>query len=82
VGGETIAEVADRARALIGELSGDVLLFSHGHFLRIFAPVYLNEPAIFGRHLTLEPASLSWLGQENEFPSIVRWNDRHHLDQK
>ena len=83
VGGETIAEVADRARALIGDLSGDVLLFSHGHFLRIFPPVYLNEPATFGRHLRLDPASLSLLGEENEIPSLVRWNDRHHLsDQK
>jgi broad specificity phosphatase PhoE len=82
VGGETIGEVADRARALIAQLSGDVLLFSHGHFLRIFAPVYLNEPATWGRHLRLDPASVSLLGEENDIASIVRWNDRHHLDQK
>lgn len=76
--GETLAQVADRAGSLLGQLAevdGDVLLVSHGHILRVLTAVYLGRDAIFGRHLELGPASVSVFARENESPTIERWND-------
>ncbi|MGH2815226.1 MAG: histidine phosphatase family protein, partial [Actinomycetota bacterium] len=46
-GGETVERAAVRARTLLDDLAaadGRVLLFSHGHQLRILACVFLGQP--------------------------------------
>jgi probable phosphoglycerate mutase len=76
-GGETIASVASRAEAVIAlaaGVGGDVLLFSHGHLLRILAACWLGLPGDAGRLLALGTASLSSLGYERESRVITRWN--------
>jgi probable phosphoglycerate mutase len=76
-GGETIDQVATRARAVIGlalEAGGDAVLFAHGHVLRILAACWLGLPATAGQLLALGTASLSILGYERETRVIVRWN--------
>jgi probable phosphoglycerate mutase len=76
-GGETIADVAARAKAVIGTAAaaeGDVLLFSHGHLLRILAACWLGLPADAGRLLALGTAALSSLGYERDTRVITRWN--------
>jgi broad specificity phosphatase PhoE len=78
--GETVVQVAARATALLAELApmrADVLLFSHGHMLRILAPTYLGQTPDFGRHLDLGPASISVLASSNGYPTIARWNEPH-----
>jgi hypothetical protein len=55
---------------------GRVLLFSHGHFLRIFAARWIGEPAVRGERLALDAASLSQLGHEHATPVIRAWNLR------
>jgi broad specificity phosphatase PhoE len=77
--GETAAAVAERARRLIADLSGGdgrVLLFGHGHQLRILAACYLGLPPDAARHLFLGTASVSVLGREHEWPAVLLWNEQ------
>ncbi|MBI2743233.1 MAG: histidine phosphatase family protein [Chlamydiales bacterium] len=75
--GETFAQIgarADRFLKKIDECSGDVALFSHGHFLRVLAARFLNLSACEGRSFSLAPASISILGYERKEPVILLWN--------
>lgn len=76
-GGETIQQVALRAKAVIQRAlpaNGDVALFAHGHILRILATQWLDLPPEDARCLALSTASISTLGREHETPAILRWN--------
>jgi broad specificity phosphatase PhoE len=76
-GGETAAEVAARADRVIErarKANGDVLLFSHGHFLRVLAARWIGLEPEAGRLFALENASISVLGYERETPVLERWN--------
>jgi probable phosphoglycerate mutase len=82
IGGEAVDAVGDRADSVIGRVlhaSGDVVLFAHGHFLRILAARWLGLPAEAGRHLALNTATVSTLGFERESHVIRRWNEGCHL---
>ena len=75
--GETLEHVAVRARRVIDgamAASGDVALFSHGHFLRILAAIWIGLPPVDGRLLALDTASISVLGYERAMRVISRWN--------
>lgn len=76
--GETIGQVAtrvDRVIALVRDEPGDVLVFAHGHVLRILAARWLRLTPASGRMFALSTATLSILGWEREAPVIERWND-------
>jgi broad specificity phosphatase PhoE len=77
-GGETAAEVGNRADRLIARVRDGVptrvLLFSHAHFLRVLAARWIRLPPTAGMHLLLDTASLSVLAWEREVPAIKRWN--------
>jgi len=76
-GGESLEELGARADRVIGRLlplRGDVLVFSHGHFLRVLASRWIGaQPALAG-HLELGTATLSELGWEADRRSIEVWN--------
>jgi probable phosphoglycerate mutase len=75
--GESIDEVAARADRVIARAQaagGDVLVFAHGHILRVLAARWLEQPPGFGRHLILSPATLSILAHEREAPALETWN--------
>jgi broad specificity phosphatase PhoE len=75
--GETAADVAARVDELLAEAraaEGDVLLFGHGHVLRVLAARWLGLDPTAGRFFALDPASLSVLGYEREAPVVLRWN--------
>jgi broad specificity phosphatase PhoE len=75
--GETIDELGrrvDRVIDLIRSVDGDVLLFAHGHVLRVLATRWCQLTAINGRVLALDTASLSTLGYERDTPVIRDWN--------
>lgn len=77
-GGESIDQVADRARQVLERAAaadGDVLLFAHGHILRVLTAVYLGLDPHEGRRFVLDPATVSVLGSEHEWPALRRWND-------
>jgi broad specificity phosphatase PhoE len=77
-GGETVAAVAERVQPFLAEATDadeEVLVFGHGHTLRIMTATYLGLPLDAARHLFLLTASLSVLGTEHEWPALHRWND-------
>jgi broad specificity phosphatase PhoE len=77
-GGETIGQVgvrADRVIERIERIDGDVAIFSHGHLLRVLASRWLGLPAVDGRLLMLDPATVCVLGTEHETRAIRVWND-------
>lgn len=78
-GGETLQQVGDRAAAVmrkIEKVDGDVLIFAHGHFLRIFTATYLGMEPGAARHFALATASAGILGAENGYPALKAWNVR------
>lgn len=83
--GESPQQVAARADSvveLVRAVSGNVLLFSSGHFLRMLAVRWSRvEPIVNARPFMLDTASLSALGYEKNLsqPVIRLWNDTHHL---
>lgn len=81
-GGETIAEAAERAERVIARVravDGPVLLVGHGHLTRTLASRALTLDPDHGRHLALDPASLSIVGAEHAAPALWLWNDASHL---
>ena len=83
-GGERLTAVAERADEVIAwALSArrDVLVFSHGHFLRVLGARWLRLEPAFAAALRLDPASLSILGWAYGAPALERWNDTAHLEQ-
>ena len=76
-GGETAGDVArrmDEVLQLIGEPEDDVLVFAHGHCLRLLAARYLGLGREEARLFGLDPGSLSVLGDERETRVMRRWN--------
>ena len=83
-GGESPNQIgarADRAVKRVRAIDGDVLVFSSGHFLRVFASRWLGLDAAFGRYFLLSTASLSALGYEHNLsdPVIRLWDDTRHV---
>ena len=76
-GGESLAQLGARADRVIDRLlplEGDILLVSHGHFLRVLASRWVGaEPGLAG-HLELATGTLSELGWETDRRSIETWN--------
>lgn len=73
-GGESIDEVTARARTLIAELEGTVLLFSHAHMSRLLTMAWLGKASRDGRHLSIHPASIGILARDRDIPVIRLWN--------
>ncbi len=79
-GGETPAQVSDRADRLIAHLrtlKGDVALFSHGQYSAVLAVRWIGLPVVNGQHFPLGTASVSILGYDASHPDvpvIERWN--------
>ena len=77
-GGEKADDVAARVDRVIARARGapgDVLVFAHGHVLRVLAARWIGEPPAAGRYLELGTATVSVLGWERETPTIERWNE-------
>jgi probable phosphoglycerate mutase len=64
----------DRVIAEVRRAAGDVLIFAHGHVLRVLTARWLDEPPAGGRHYALQTAALSMLGYEHEDSVISHWN--------
>ncbi len=83
-GGESPADVAaraDRAIERIRAVDADVLVFSSGHFFRVFAARWLGLEPAAGRYFLLSTATLSIVGYEHNpsEPVLRLWNDDRHV---
>lgn len=77
--GESPADVALRADNLIQKIredNGTIALFSHAHFLRIFAARWLGLAPVYGAYFYLSTATISILGYEHseKEPIVKLWN--------
>jgi probable phosphoglycerate mutase len=77
--GETAQAVGRRADVAIAALlncndARNIIVFSHGHFLRILAARWMGLAARSGQHLVLATGTVSILGYEHEYHVIERWN--------
>ena len=73
---------ADRVISRIRAVSGTVLLFSSGHFIRVLATRWIGlEVTAIARRFLLSTASLSAVGYDKDLsrPVIRLWNDTHHV---
>jgi broad specificity phosphatase PhoE len=77
---EQIGARADRVIRRVRALDGNTLLFSSGHFLRVFAARWLGLKPGAGKYLFLGTASLSALGYEHDHsdPVIRLWDETPH----
>ncbi|WP_342610514.1 histidine phosphatase family protein [Aeromicrobium marinum] len=76
-GGESPAEVEarlDRVVRRVRAADGPTLVFAHGHSLRVLAARWLGLPAAHGRHLFLDTATVSTLGDDRGTPVVATWN--------
>jgi len=81
-GGETVNDVGVRVTAVFERIRSAgakrVLVFGHGHCLRILAACWLGLPAREGRVLVLAPASVGVLGSEHDRAAVVSWGASAH----
>lgn len=79
---EQIGARADRMVNRVRVVQGDMLIFSSGHFLRVFAARWLGLAPVGGSCFLLKTASLSVLSYEHALsqPVIQLWDDTSHAD--
>ncbi len=76
-GGESPEQVGARADQVIDRVrsaDGEVLLFAHGHILRVIAARWIDMPPSAGARFALAAGALSALGFERETPVVQQWN--------
>ncbi|AZM53418.1 histidine phosphatase family protein [Streptomyces sp. WAC 01529] len=81
-GGETLAQVSARADEVVEwarSADRDVLVFAHGHILRVIGARWLGHDIGFAARIRLNPTSLSVLGWAYGEPAIESWNETGHL---
>ena len=77
---EQVGARADRVVNRVRAIKGNVLIFSSGHFLRVFAARWLGLEPAAGKFFMLDTASLSALSYEHDLSNsaIQFWNDNRH----
>ncbi len=76
-GGEAADDVGARVDRVIERVTADdedILIFAHGHVLRVLAARWLEQPADFGARLVLGTGTLSVLGYEHDIRAVLSWN--------
>jgi len=79
-GGESVQQIAQRADRIAARLKtqkGNVLLFAHGHILRVLTARWVGQPVSFARALLLSTGTVSALGfghHSFDEPAISVWN--------
>jgi probable phosphoglycerate mutase len=76
-GGESAVDVgarADRVIAEVASVTAGVVIFAHGHILRVLAARWLGLEPADGARLALATGTLSILGYERQTRVICKWN--------
>lgn len=82
--GERLGDVVARADRVLERLraaDGDVLAFTHGHFLRVLAVRWARIDPVSGAAFALASGALSVLGTDpaTRDPIIEHWNEVGHI---
>lgn len=83
-GGETAEQVGTRADRVIAQVTtaaGDVIVFGHGHMLRVLAARWLGLEPQAGRYFALSTGSISVLGEEREIRVVKLWNETNGVSE-
>ena len=78
--GEELSAVADRAGRVLGRVEPtlqdgeDVVLFAHGHLLRVLATVWLGIDPELGARFELGTAAICLLGYGHGLRTVEGWN--------
>ena len=75
--GETTADVGrrvDHVIARVRSVDGDVVLFAHGHLLRVLGARWIDQPPKEGQRLALGTGAICVLGYERETAVLEKWN--------
>lgn len=83
-GGESPQQIGERAYRMVKRIrgvTGDVLLFSSGHLIRVLTACWLGVGPNGGRYFVLSPASLSAVSYEHNLsrPAVRLWDDDRHV---
>ena len=75
-GGESADEVSQRLDRVVERVREHdrVLVFAHGHSLRVLTARWLEQAAAEGRFFRLDTATVSVLGFERDNPALLKWN--------
>jgi broad specificity phosphatase PhoE len=76
-GGETPEQVGARVDRVIARAHaayGDVVLFAHGHVLRVLVARWIGLPPGSGQHFLLDTGTLCVLGDYRGVPAVRVWN--------
>lgn len=73
------AGVPDPDTPVMHAADRDLVVFAHGHLLRIMTARWLGLPPEGGQQFKLGPATLSVLTWEYGARAVERWNDAAHL---
>jgi beta-phosphoglucomutase family hydrolase len=76
-GGETPEQVGarmDRVIARSRAVGGDVVLFAHGHVLRVLGARWIGLPSGGGEHFLLDTGTLCILSHYRDIPAVRTWN--------
>lgn len=80
--GESVKDVKNRAHCILKKIQTsprNILIFSHGHFLRLFLTEWLQVPSYQANLFMLTTASVSILGFDDKMRVVNTWNDTCHL---
>jgi probable phosphoglycerate mutase len=80
-GGESAEAVGARAVRVLDRVAaspGPVLLFAHGHFLRVLTSVALELGPRAGERFVLDPSTVCVIGSWRGVRAILRWNEPPH----
>ena len=75
--GESPAEVGERVDRVVARLrggEGPVLVFAHGHLLRVLVARWLGLPPLAGSHFLLDTATLNVLSDYRGIPALACWS--------
>jgi broad specificity phosphatase PhoE len=76
-GGETPEQVGARVDRVIARsraIDTDVVLFAHGHVLRVLGARWIGLPAGGGQHFLLDTGTVCVLSYYREIPAVRIWN--------
>jgi probable phosphoglycerate mutase len=71
---EEVGARVDRVIAKVRAVQGHVIVFAHGHVLRVLAARWLTLPASAGQHFLIDTATINILSDYRGVPAIKQWN--------